>query len=150
MGNLKININEYEIFVNGKFVAKANGSREFEKVSNGIFQEYREKGYRTIETLTGIYTIMSNADKGDAVFIAYRKWFGFRDNSGQKIYDGDRLKSNVNGRLTINQHWEDYREGEYYYRIHPYNCNRYYDTEIEDMNFINELEIEVDKKIFNF
>lgn len=150
MANLKIKTNEFEIFANGKLVSKAKGWDKFEEDYNNIINDYRSKGYSIVESMKGShgYTVMSNAAIGDAVFVAYRRWFGFRDKNNRKIYDDDILGSNVNGRVYIDQHYD--REGEYYYRIVPNESNRFFDTDIVDMDFINYLDIVVKKKVFDF
>ncbi len=143
---MKVNNKEFEIYFDGKKVAKATGYDELDEQLDKITSKLRNDGFREIESSTAGWYIYVNYKKQKCHFIAYRNWTGFKDCNGKKIYDGDVLVNGDGNYVSIDEYWNT--DGEFYYRVHEPRYLLGRDYPITDMEFIEEDKVTKVKDVF--
>jgi hypothetical protein len=143
---MKVNNKEFEIYFDGKKVAKAAGYDELDEQLDKITSKLRNDGFREIESSTARWYIYANYKKLKCHFIAYKNWTGFKDCNGKKIYDRDVLKNGAGNYVSINEYWN--KDGEFYYRVHGSRELEWHDYPITNMKFIKENRVTKVKDVF--
>lgn len=143
---MKVNNKEFEIYFDGKKVAKATGYDELDKQLDKIKSRLCKDGFREIESSTAGWYVFVNYKKQKSHFIAYKNWSGFKDCNGKKIYDGDLLNDGNGNHVSINEYWN--KDGEFYYRVNGSRELEWHDYPITDMKFIKENKVTKIKDVF--
>lgn len=143
---MKVNNKEFEIYFDGKKVAKATGYDELDEQLDKITSKLRNDGFREIESSAAGWYIYANYKKQKCHFIAYKNWTGFKDCNGKKIYDRDVLKNGAGNYVSISEHWN--KDGEFYYRVHGSRELEWHDYPITDMKFIKDCKVTKVKDVF--
>lgn len=136
---MKVNNKEFEIYFDGKKVAKATGYNELDEELDKIKSRLCKDGFRKTESSTAGWYVFVNYKKQKCHFIAYKKWSGFKDCNGKKIYDGDWLNDGNGNHVRINEYWN--KDGEFYYRVNGARGLEWHDYPITDMKFIKENKV---------
>jgi hypothetical protein len=143
---MKVNNKEFEIYMDGKKVAKATGYDELDRQLDNIIGKLCNDGFKEIVSSTAGWHIYANYKKQKCHFIAYKNWTGFKDCNGKKIYDGDVLENGAGNHVSINEHWN--KDGEFYYRVNGSRDLEWHDYPITDMKFIKDCKVTKVKDVF--
>lgn len=96
----------YDIIIDGKKEETVQNERDFKNRWRNIIDEYESRGYKSLESSTQGYVIMVNYVKMKTVFLAYRRWLGFKDCDNKRIYEDDWLV-NGDGQRVYLHHRDD-------------------------------------------
>ena len=132
-------IRQLEFYLNGKLYKTCPYS-QWDKVSDNIKNILRKNKYA--------HSYSSEYTNRQVIVVSHKIFTGHYDRKGNKIYDGDKVKTPYGFESRVHKHWDDL---DHYY-VREYGLrNRTTDYDIEDWSQFEKVEdvIKTPKKFWN-
>jgi hypothetical protein len=94
---MKLDAENYEVYINKTLVKKIKGDDNFRKYIEKLFKDYRSSGFAVLLESPASwkeygYYVLVNKHIQECLFISYRARIGLNDINNSPIYAGDILK----------------------------------------------------------